>query len=323
MANASNMNSIPQSVLTPEMPVSTELPGTPTTPVEQEAAPKVSEESKKIEDLSTRRFLHLSKKEAALLKKQEDFKKEQETFQKEQSEVAKYRKAWEMVNEIAELQKVDELAAMKKAGFSDTAIMNLMAQMENTDTTEQKAAKMARAEIDKFRSEQDAKEAKAVEQAEISKKAEEAKAVSNFKSDIGKEIKSSLDKYEYLNFYGDSAKDLVYDTINQVRAEEGEMISIAEAAELVEAFYEEQDKSMNSLKKRRSVEQPKNSEKPKPVEQPTISKTRVESKQYVNNRTPVKTLTNDLSVSSTGMIERTLSPWENKLRVIEKYRNSR
>lgn len=324
MSNQASLNSVPQSILAPDAPIASDPIGQPSVPEQAPAAvPK--------KDLDSTRFAHLSKKEAALVKEREAFKKEMEVFKQQQLESDKYRKAWEMVNEIAELQKTDAVAAMKKAGFSDTDLLNYLSQAQDTSTPEERASKIAKSEIDKFKSEQAKIQEENEKKSQELKKSEEDKTILKFKNDIGSFISKDTDKYEYLNFYGESAQDIVYETISTILQDSGEMISIDEAAQLVENYYEEQDKAMNSLKKRgvsRAVNPESSTQnledviRKQPISAPKINTpTRVESKQFVDNKTPTKTLTNRMTPTSASSVPQDLTPEQNKQAVLEKYKN--
>lgn len=318
-------NHIPDSVLSPEItstePVNTtEITSTPEVsaqPIKQVAQPTAAEK------LTSTRFAHLSKKEAALVKEREGLKREMEAFKAQKSEIDKYKKSWEMVNEIAELQKTDAVSAMRKAGFTDADLMNFLASSQDNSTPEEKAAKIAKTEIDKFRSEQSKIQEESNKKAQEAKKIEEDRTIARFKGDINTHVKATAEKLEYCSFYGEAAQDLIYETISSILADSNEMISIEEAAGLVEDFYEEQDKAMESLKKR-------SARKPAPkaaasIPAPSVPKnntTRTESKQFIDNRPPTKTLSDKVMPTAANITNRELTPAEHKQMIINKYANS-
>lgn len=320
--SSANLNTMPQSILNPEVQSTEPLSEVIAAPIESAPAPK---QPSKEDILTSTRFAHLSKKEAALVKERESLKQERESFKKEQGEIDKYRKAWEMVNEIAEMQKVDAVGAMRKAGFTDNDLMAFLAQTEDTSSPEEKAAKMVKTEINNFKSEQAKIAEENNKKAQEVQKLEEDRTLAKFKVDIGSKVAASSDKYEYCSFHGESATELIYETISSVLADSNEMLSIEEAAQLVEDFYEEQDKSMNSLKKRSGhiTQTPKIIEKEAPPAAPipqtkTLAQ-RIESKQYVDNKVPTKTLSNKLTTSITSQANYNLTPQQNKEAIIQKY----
>ena len=318
---SANLNNVPQSILTPENSIPESVPQT--APSETAASPRPIDDK-----LTSTRFAHLSKKEAALVREREAFKQERESFKREQEEIGKYKQAWTMVNEIAELQKVDEIAAMKKAGFSDTAVMNFLAQNQENVSPEEKALKIAKGEIEKFKTEQQKQFDEQNKRQAEAQKLNEDRTIMKFKNDIKSHIATASEKYEYCAHYGEAAQELVYETISSILADSNEMISIDEASQLVEDFYEEQDKAMNSLKKRgvhravnppESVQQVMETTTKSAMQMPKQGAQRVESKQFVDNRTPVKTLNNKMNANVANTVSQNLTPEQNKQQVIDKY----
>lgn len=118
-------------------------------------------------------------------------------------------------------------------------------------------------------------------------------------------------------------------TIESILNDSGEMISIDEASQMVEEFYEEQDKSMNSLKKRNSMFSTPAKAKGESVklEEPTVKTSvgmnkqvnRIESKQFVDNKTLTKTLTNKMSANTASIVSSDMTPEQNKQAIINKY----
>lgn len=309
-------NDIPQSILTPDSPIITPIQETS---VESKPTVVTSSIPTKDAKLDSTRWAHLTKKETALVKERESLKKEREEFLAQKAEADTHRRAWEMVNEIANLQKTDAVAAMRKAGFSDTDMMNFLAQSQDNSTPEEKAVKLAKSEIDKFKEEQARVLEESNKKAAESQKLQEEKIISKYKSDLGKEISKEVDKYEYLNFYGDSAQEVVYNLITTIVQEtppdEVDMEAIRkEALQLTEDFYEEQDKAMNSIKKRgtKPIEQPK-----APVQTPKApTTTRTEAKQFVDNKILVRT-----PPPREVLTPEHMTPQQNKEHIIQKYMN--
>lgn len=324
--SSANLNTIPNSMVSAEnnaasLPQSDQqVPQSDTLPSNQNAiVPKESDKK-----LDSTRWAHLTKKEAALVKERDAFKKERESFQKEQTEASKYKRAWEMVNEIAELQKTDAIGAMRKAGFSDADMMNFLAQSEDNSTPDEKAAKIVKSEIEKFKDEQ----AKIAEEnnrkTQELQKQQEDRTLAKFKSEIDSYVKKESEKYEYCSFYGEQAQDMIYETISAVLQDSGEMISIDEATQLVEEHYEDVDRAMNSLKKRGGQKMPPadTMQREAPTSRAAAqlpSVNRVESKQFVDNKVPTKTITNKMVPTTSSFTQQELSHEQNKQRIIDKY----
>lgn len=330
MSNQATLNNVPSSIVSPEA-LNVTTPDTPVTiPTENVTIPnKIDKES---ESLVSTRYLHLSKKEQALVKEREVFKKEAESFKKEResskAEYEKYQKAWEMVNEIAELQKTNAVEAMRKAGFSETDAYNFLANQQTVqESPEDRATKAIQAELKKH---QDAIDKKAQEesskQTELQKQQEE-QIIVKFKEDINNHLSVNSDKYEYLNFYGKPGQDLVYDTVEAIIADSdpndiqdaNELLT--EAADLVENYYEELDKSMNSLKKRKPLEpvKPIVEAQSQSILDTIRSSKRVESKNFVDNKIPTKTLSNKTGPTLPSSVPSSLNHEQNKQQIIDKY----
>lgn len=279
---------------------------------------KESVKSEPIEDkkLESTRFNHLAKKESQLVKERELLKKEREDFKIEKERVAGISKR---AQEFEDLKTKDKIAAMKYAGFTEEDIINFLAEPETVSNPEEKALKVVQTEINKFKEEEKLKDEQLKQDQQKIRDEEDNKILIKFKSDITSHVLSDKDQYEYCNYYGDIAQELIYETISNTLLEDKVVISIKEASELVESYYEEQDKSMNTLKKRSnkmSLESKK--EEIKESNPVKTEATKIFPKEYVNNKVPVKTITNR-SVPSLPINPERLSPEQNRQRVIEKY----
>lgn len=237
------------------------------------------------------RFAALALKESQNVKEREAIKKEREAFLAEktalEAERPKVNQVLETAKKFEELRKTDRIAALKALGFSETDIFELVSNLEppKEPTPEEKAAKAAEAAADaKIKAFQDA-EAKKAEEAQ---KARDSQIVNGYKSEIAKFVEANKEKFEYCAFYGQPALDLAYETIVAgLRESKGEdLIDFKEAIQMVEDFYEEQDKAMSAIKKRQPAEAapeaPKAPERTRTITQgdpnhktlPTITRTR-------------------------------------------------
>ncbi len=256
--------------------------------------------SEPTQELESTRFNHLMKKESELQRQRETFKKEQESFAKERE---KMQSIQQKLQQFDEMKVKDPVAALKLAGFSETDLFNFIAASEDNSTPEERAAKAAQAEIQKFTDGQAKKEA------DIQAR-QEQEVLGTFRKNITEQITSDKDRYEYCNYHGALAEDLIYSTVEAVLKDSEEIISVEEAADMVESYYEEQDKSMSTIKKRQ----------PKPVEQAKVDEP---LKAQVSARPPSKTLSSRTSatVASTTITRKETSS-EKKERLIQKLLNS-
>lgn len=244
---------------------------------------------------------HLAKKEAELQRNREAFKKEQADLAVERQKVLDMAKD---VTTFRELQGKDRIAAMKHLGFSDQDLLNYIAAQEDTSTPEEKAARAAQSEIKKFTDEQAKKE----NDAQLKRNAD---ALQAFRTDISSTISKNAETYEYCNYHGPLAEELVYETVAAVLAGEGTLIPVKEAIEMVEQYYEDQDKGMNTLKKR----QPKEAAPQAPAKEVPL---KPEVNPRPSNQRSLSSKTGT-TVASTVPKVASESPEQKKQRLINKY----
>ena len=208
---------------------------------------------------------NLAKKEAEIVRKQLELKKQQEEWSPKLTKAEQILKIGE---EFESLRKTDPVAALKKLGFSETEIFNFLAAQEKPEpTAEEKAVAAAEAAAQaKIKEFEEAQAKKQKEDQELQDK----KTLDSFKSSISEVIKSDPEKFEYCHHKGAIAEALIYQLVLQSVADSKgkEALSALEATELAEQYYEEEDKSMATLKKRTPV----STETPAPKE-PTRTRT--------------------------------------------------
>lgn len=241
------------------------------------------QESRAPAELDSSRFAKLAQKETEIVRARLELKKEQEAVLAEKE---RFKPIWERHKAFEETKSKDPIAALKMLGFSETDVINFMAaEAKPEQTSEEKAIAAAQAAADE--------RIKVFEESQSKKIREEQqerdnKAIQGYKSTLSDTVEKDKDKYEYCAHYGSVATDLAYELAEQiaVKSEGKEVISAQEAIQMVEDYYEEQDKLMSSLKKR----QPKTETPPaKPAEpdkkvtpgfpnaeqpKPTLSRTR-------------------------------------------------
>lgn len=186
------------------------------------------------------RFAQLAKKEARQVQRDLELKKKEETLKTLEADLQKKMVPF---NEFEKLKETDKIAAMRSLGFTETDIFNFLADKKVEPTIEEKAAAAAQATIDKARKE-DADKAIALQ------KEHDQKLITRFKGEFPKLALADPEKFEYVTHNGEAAFHLAFTTANQILADTGEMISAQEALEIVESFYEEEDKAMSGIKKR-------------------------------------------------------------------------
>lgn len=209
-------------------------------------------------ELPSAQFSQLAKRESEILRERQSLKTEREAIA---AEKAKYEPIAQKYSDYLKQKETDPVAAMKTLGFSETDIFNFMAASQPVEVTpEQRAAQAAEAAAEaKIKEFEETQKQRALSQ---QKESDDA-VVRVYRADVSKVIASDPVKFEYSNYHGPEAEALAYETALACAAKsDGKDVPTAlEVAEMVENYYEEQDKAMNGLKKR----QPK--EAPAPVQQ--------------------------------------------------------
>lgn len=196
-------------------------------------------------EIESTRFAHLTKKETELQKQREEYKKEREALTAEKTKLTEVQKQLEAYEKA---KTTDPVAALKLLGFSEKDVQAYMDALANPGTPEEKARKAVQDELQRFKDEQAKQEASVTEK-------RNAEAIASFKKDIGSVVASDKDKYEFCNYYGALAEELIYETVSAVLQESGDLIPASEAADMVEQYYEEQAKAMKALKKLQAKEE--------------------------------------------------------------------
>jgi len=249
-------------------------------------------------ELESTRFTLLAKKEAELVKQREEFKKEREAILAERE---KFKPLHEKLAKFEELKKNNPIEAIKMLEFSDEDFINFMATREDNSSPEEKAAKAAQKEIERFQNEMRERELKAQEESNN-------KIITEFKQSISSAFKSDPDKFELSNMVGVQAEELAYDFTAECVKLGMDAPTAQEAAEYVEQYYEEYFKSAMKSKKltpKEAVEQAK--EQAAQIDQ---------IKPEVSPRP--KTLSSKATATVASTVTRKESPTEKRERLIRK-----
>lgn len=164
--------------------------------------------------------------------------------------------------------------------------------------------KKLRGDLDGIKKERENDRVQAMEQSRLQAQANEEKAVSDFKTEIGTYVADNASRYELINF--DSRQDEVYELIDAhytrtqaAHAKElelegknpsqaiGKVMKIAEAADKIEEYYEKHELEKKKLTKLQSIwgAMPKE----------TLARAVNEAKQTEVKKPPTRTLTNNSS----------------------------
>lgn len=294
MLTGQTITSVNPSLITGDMPTSPEVPQE----VTQVQATK---------DIDSDRFAKIAAREAKFVKDREAFKLEQQTIAQEKE---KLRSVKEQIDQFEQMKTKDPVAALKAIGFKEEDIFNFLAAKEEP-TTEEKAALAAQTEIKKFRDEQLA-EVKKLEQERSDR------ALKAYKDQIPKMISSEAEKYEYCNYNGPIAEEIIYETILNFMKDDQTLTphdAMKEAIEAVEKMYEDEDVAMSKLKKR----QPKEAVAPAAPEVPL--KAQVNPRSSSPNR--ATSLTNKIAPTTASTAKKSESPSEKRARLESWLRNGK
>ena len=271
----------------------------PTQESAPQAAPETAPQASAQPEMQSKAFSHLAKKEAELRRRQDELKAERE-------KVTPILKKYE---EFESLKKNDPIAAMKMLGFSETDIFNYMAQNAPEELTpEQKAAAAAESAAEaKIKAFEDAQSKKELERQKVA----DQQVIQAYRGEVSKLLKSKAEDFEYCNFQGAAAEELIYETVLAIAKESNgqDVPTPLEAARMVEEYYEEQDKAMSKLKKR----QPANPALPPEPVKPERSRTLAN----MNKTIPARATATVASVKTTENESRSAK----RERLIEKLRN--
>jgi hypothetical protein len=206
------------------------------------------------------RFAAIARKETEFVRQQLAFKREQEAHkQTRAAEIAETERAREIIKKaqsFEELRKTDHIAAFKALGYTDTDIFNLMASIPEkkepspAELAAKTAEEVTQAALKKFQEDAD-------KRAQEQQKNSDAEKIQGLKTEITRFRETQKETLPYCNFFGEQAEVQAYENILAVLAESKgtELISVKEAFELTEQFYQEQDEAMAALRKVKSAPQ--------------------------------------------------------------------
>lgn len=203
--------------------------------------------------LPSSQFSQVAKKEAEIVRERQALKAERDAIAAER---AKYEPIAQKYSDFLKQKETDPVAAMKMMGFSETDIFNYMAAQQPEEVSpEQRAAQAAEAAAEaKIKEFEETQKQRALRE---QKESDDA-VVRSYRNDVSKVIAGNPEKFEFCNFVGPEAEDLIYETVLAcVAKSDGKDVPTAEeAAQMVEDYYEERDRAMNGLKKRQPKEEP-------------------------------------------------------------------
>ncbi len=204
----------------------------------QEAVSPVKSDSKPAAP-GADRFAALAKKERALQKQMADLKAQQ-------AKVAEYEAARKAASQ-------NPVKALEALGLTYEQITQFLLN-GNKPTPELEIASVKQ-EIERLRQETALKEKAAKQAQEQAARAEYQRTLAEFSNEINDFVKTNADKYELTSMY--QGESIVQATIEQHFNNTKKILSIQEAADLVEKYFEEQVQAAQKTKKFQAKSQPK------------------------------------------------------------------
>jgi len=261
--------------------------------------------AKPIKELDSARFAHLARKEAEIVKEKQALAAERDRL----------KPVWEQYQKYEQTKKENPIEALKLMGFSETDVFNYLANKEapKEPTPEEKAIKAAE---EAAQTKIKAWEEEQVKKLKDQETQQDKRTLAEFRNQISKTIELDKDKFEYINYYGPEAESLIYQTIETalINSKGTDLMSIQEAAELVENYYEGLDKGMANLKKRQPIAAPA----PAPKGQERSRTTTAGDPNYQPRPTVSKarTLHSGVTATSAGLVNKIESKSERRERLI-------
>lgn len=265
-----------------QSPVPTDKPANSDPGASISTQAKPAEKAPPFDEVSSK-FAALAKKEKAIQRQAQEIAAERQRIKEME---AKYSKYDNLKGEVAK----NPLKLLEEYGLSYKQLTDFILN-DNKPTTDQEISSV-RQELEMFKKAQEEERQANKQREEQSKQAQYQQAISEFKEEIGSYVAENEEKYELINLY--KTTDVVYTTIEEHFQRTGKVLSMAEAADMVEDYLYNQVQMAQKAKKFA----PKAAD---PKEDPRMQ----DSRRYgaaVENSPQAKTLTNQAtSVSPTSL----------------------
>lgn len=236
--------------------------GVPPTPTPQEGPKTLQEAVKPVKREEPKpgvdRFAALAKKERAIQKREAEIK----------AQLAKVE-AYEQAQKQA---AQNPLKYLESLGLSYEQITQFM--LNGQKPTPELELQSVKQQIEQMKQEQVAKEEAAKKAQEAQAKAEYQRTLSEFSQEVSDFVKQNADTYELTAMY--QGESIIQATIEQYYNQTKKIMSIKDASDLVEKYFEDQVTAAQKAKKFQAKQTPKEQSQPKrePVSKqstPTIS----------------------------------------------------
>lgn len=236
----------------------------PTEATQTEEAPKAP-----ARELTSPQLSILAKREKALQKQREEIQKSKLDLDSKYEEINKFKS-------LKEQAKTNPLKFLEEAGLTYEELTNFILN-GNKPTAEMETSSI-KSEMQKLRDEIAQREQERENSAKAMDEKRAQEAISNFKENITGFLTGKPDDFELCNNYPESV-DLIYDVIEAHFAQTEKVMSMEEAAKLVEDHFESEAMKVTSFKKIQSKLAPK----PAPTEEDGFQKAKQQASPTLNN----------------------------------------
>lgn len=218
------------------------------------------------------------------------------------------------IQEFENLKKTNPKKALELLGLSYQELTQLM--LSDQETTPEFEIKKLREELDSYKNSQVEALRRQEEELKKSEERKEAEVITQFKSEITKHLSENAERYEFIAF--DQCEDLVYETIDEhyERTKDpetgiGQVMSIKDAADKVEAYLEKKYEKAPSLKKLQAFlarkPESKTPAKPQPQERQT-PKTLNNTLSATPSKAPTRVVTDEERIAKAIAYAKGLRP---------------
>jgi len=238
-------------------------------PVPTEATPTEEAPKAQARELASPQLSILAKREKALQKQREEIQKSKLDLDSKYEEINKFKS-------LKEQAKTNPLKFLEEAGLTYEELTNFILN-GNKPTAEMETSSI-KSEMQKLRDEIAQREQERENSAKAMDEKRAQEAISNFKENITGFLTGKPDDFELCNNYPESV-DLIYDVIEAHFAQTEKVMSMEEAAKLVEDHFESEAMKVTSFKKIQSKLAPK----PAPTEEDGFQKAKQQASPTLNN----------------------------------------
>lgn len=189
-------------------------------------------------DNLAKHFAALSKKEKMLFREREALKAERAQIQAERARIAEIEAKYGS-------KPATPREALERYGYDYKAATEF--ELNDGSPTAEFLARQAQEQIQQLRNEQAERDKRVAQEAAQRAEAEKAEVIQEFRSEIQEFVSEKADDYELIKF--NQAEDVVFETIEAHYQKTGRLLSIPEAANMVEKFLEKRMDDLKSTKK--------------------------------------------------------------------------